>query len=127
VFVRKFTAKGFLVHCVDFGREMLADEKFFRPLDAKFCSQPFGAMLCSLHSVRPFDDKLWTAEASRYFRKKVYSRKVTIYVRYNSKSRLFVDMFDPDSSEECLVNRALVAQGFAKEFKPTLGTAEAPF
>ena len=125
VFVRHLTSEGFLVHFVDFGRQVVADEKGFRPMDEKFCSLPFGAILCSIKNVKPIDGKLWSNEAIKYFKDKIESHRVTIRVYFNSKARLFVDMFDPDSSEEHLLSTALVANGMAKVLVPKLQPTEA--
>ena len=127
VFVRHATPKGLMVHCVDFGYQLVADEKFLRPLEEKFSSQPFGAVLCSMADVTPIDGKLWANEVTDYFKDKVKSKscRVKIHVKFNSKARLFVDVFDPDSNEECLLNTALVANGLAKDYRQKLQVIEA--
>ena len=113
VFVKQATAGGLIVHSVDFGFTLRAEEKFLRPLEGKFCSQPFGAVLCSMANVVPADGKLWKEEAIKYFRGKVGSNVVKVRVAFNSKARLFVDVFDPDSSDDCSLRAALVAKGMA--------------
>ena len=113
VFVKQATAKCFIVHSVDFGFALRAAEKFLRPLESKFCSQPFGAVLCSMSDVLPADENLWNEDALKYFRNKVSSNVVKIRVVFNSKARLFVDVFDPDSNKDCSLATALVANGLA--------------
>ena len=113
VFVKQATAAGLIVHSVDFGFTLRAEEKFLQPLEGKFCSQPFGAVLCSMANVVPADGKLWKEEAIKYFRGKVGSNVVKVRVAFNSKARLFVDVFDPDSSDDCSLRAALVAKGMA--------------
>lgn len=121
VFVRDKTSQRFVVVSVDTGYQFLADEKCLRPLDAKFCGQPFRAVLCSLAHVQPADGKLWTEEAKKYCKNKVCSKIVKIRVIFNSKSRLFVDVFDPDSSEGCSLNTLLIANGLARRFNGGVG------
>ena len=63
--------------------------------------------------VLPADGNLWNEDALKYFRNKVSSNVVKIRVVFNSKARLFVDVFDPDSSEDCSLATALIANGLA--------------
>ena len=117
VFLRNVTPKGLLLHCVDFGFQMLADETFLRPLEDRFRNQPFGAILCSIMHVQPMGGRLWTDEATLYFRNKLKSRKVKMRVTFNSQVRLFVDVFCSESGEEYSLRKALIANGLATEYQ----------
>lgn len=114
-FVKSEGPKGIMVHFVDFGNSEMTTAEMLRPLENQFMQQPFRAILCSMACVEPAEGKFWSKEAIEYFKSKVTGNVLRCTVITNSKSRLFIDIQDPESESGRSLMTDLVENGMAKE------------
>ncbi|XP_060711235.1 tudor domain-containing protein 15-like [Hemiscyllium ocellatum] len=100
------------VFFVDFGNAEVVDFDAVKSLPPEYMNLPSLAMNCSIAHIFPFEE-VWTKDATNFFKKAVFNKKLFINVVSRQGSRYVIDIKDMECSEQLSISTVMLEAGYA--------------
>ncbi|GCC30239.1 hypothetical protein chiPu_0008687, partial [Chiloscyllium punctatum] len=100
------------VFFVDFGNAEVVDFDAVKSLPAEYMNLPTLAMNCSIAHIFPIEE-VWTKDATNFFKKAVFNKKLFISVVSRQGSRYVIDIKDMEYTEQLSISIMMLEAGYA--------------